>query len=93
MDVYLENDWEESEKIGLRDLKRLGRGAREGGSDVGNLGLRHIQLQTITSPAGDPDFDNTGGTMPLIRSSDVNSSAFPKSSASSTVKPNPTPVL
>jgi len=68
VDVYLENDWEESEKIGLRDLKRLGRGAREGGSDVGNLGLRRIQLQTITSPAGDPDFDNTGGTMPLNRS-------------------------
>jgi len=32
--VDLENDWEESEKIGLKELKRLGRGAREDGSGV-----------------------------------------------------------
>ena len=34
MSVDLENDWEESEKIGLKELKRLGRGAREDGSEV-----------------------------------------------------------
>ena len=58
------------------------------------LRLGHVQLQLlIAEPAYKPDFDNAGGTMPLNRSSDVDSSTFPKSSASSTVKPNPTPIL
>jgi len=58
------------------------------------LRLGHVQLHLlITSPADKPDFDNTGGMAPLNRSLDVDSSAFPKSFALSTVKPNPTPVL
>jgi hypothetical protein len=58
------------------------------------LRLGQVQLHLlITSPADEPDFDNTGGTTPLNRSPDMDSSAFPKSSASSTVQSNPTPVL
>ena len=51
---------------------------------AGRLRLGHVQLHLlITSPADEPDFDNTGGTMPLNRFSYVDLPAFPKSSASS----------
>jgi hypothetical protein len=85
----LENDWEDSENIGRTEYSD---GMRE--RMVARLRLGHVQLHLgfITSPADEADFDNAGGTMPLTGSSDVDSSAFPKSSASSTVKPNPTPI-
>ena len=75
-DIDLENDWGELEKIGLREMvcERMAAG----------LTFGHIHLHfLITSPA---DEDNAGGTRSLNRPWDMDSSAFPKSSASSTVK-------
>ena len=54
-DVDLENEWEELAKIRLRELKGLGRGARE--RMAARVRLGHVQLQLlITLPADEPDF-------------------------------------
>jgi len=60
-------DSEEPEKVGSRELKRPGRGGREEGGDVSAWAR---PTPTPTSPANDPDFDDTGGTMPLNNPSD-----------------------
>jgi hypothetical protein len=72
------------------ELKRLGRGAREDGREVDTSN----PISSLPRPPTSPTLTIfTGGRMPLNRSLNVDSSAFPKSFAPSTVKTNPTRVL